>query len=164
MDEYPDIALTGTHDHSNLGDPQFTDHPKQHRLGLVRWKRANDGNRPIDGCGLVGDGPCVGGMFDDRGLAITSHTGFLSFRRANLVDSATGSDREQPASKVVLGTLKSRQARGDLNPHRRGEIFRLGHALATEVSEQEVVVCPPQVAERVGVTRPGAFDHLLHSL
>src|SRR5690606_9678771 len=73
-----------------------------------------------------------------------------------------GGDGEQPAPEVRLVAHESGQARRHLDPDRRCEIFRLGHALAPEVPEHEVLIGAPEMTECLGITFPCAPDHLLH--
>ena len=83
---------------------------------------------------------------------------------ADVVDPPAGGDREQPAPEIRLAALEAMEAVGDLEPHGRGQIVGLGHALAAEVPQQQVVVGAPQLAERLAIPLTCACDHRLHGL
>ncbi len=148
----------------DLGHAQIGDHPEQHGVGLIGWQRADQLERAIERPCLLGiiGGRWGGGRRIAPALAV--EVLLVALRRADVVDPASSRDREQPATEVGLVALEAVQPARHLDPHRRGEIFGIRHALAAEVAQQQVVVCPPQLTQRLSIAISSAPDHLLHSL
>lgn len=162
MHEDAHCTLTTLHDLGDLGHPEVGDDTEEHGFGLVGWQRPDEGEcvferrRPLGL--LVGSrrrGPVGLGLL--IGLVLRS-----SLRRTDVVDPASGSDREEPSPEIGLVTLEAVEPRGDFDPHDRGEILRVAHPFAAEVAEEEVLVRAPELAERLGISVPRASDHVLH--
>ncbi len=150
----------------DLGDAEVGDHPQQHGLGLIGWQRPDQRQRPVERTAPARTRRRPTGRVTRR--APFAGAGRCCWSRAcwraDVVDPAAGRDREQPAPEIGLAALEAMQAVGDLDPHRRGQIVGIGHALAPEVAQQQVVVGAPELAERVAIALACACDHLLHSL
>jgi hypothetical protein len=162
MDQDAYGTLASLHDLSDLSDAQFADDPEQHRVGLVGRQRADDRESTFEGLGLLGTLADIG-RTPGRGrgdLALGSFR--AAFARADLVDSAAGCDREQPTSEVGLVAFETVESGRDVEPHGRGEIFGFVHASAAKISEEEMLVCAPELAEGLAVPGPRASNHLLH--
>ena len=163
MDKDSNRSLALPEDLRDLGDGEVGNHSEQDCFGLVGWQGAHQGERPVERLGLVG---LFGGGRRCHGwapVAFPRQVLVTALARTDVVDPATGGDGEQPAAEVFLRALEPMQTRGHLDPHRGRQILGLGHALAPEVAQEQVLVRPPELPEGIPVALAGACYHLLHS-
>lgn len=162
MDEDAHGSLTSLHDLSNLGDAELCDDPEEHRICLIGWQRADQREGTFEGFGILGTLTDVGRVRGPFGGDLALGSLPTTLARADVVDPPSGGDREQPSSEVGLVTVEAVETGGDLEPHGRGEIFGFCHPLAAEVAKEQMLVRPPDLAERVPVPGPRASNHLPH--
>lgn len=101
MHQDANAAFTAAHDGGDIGDAEVGDHTEEYGLGLVGGQGSYEPDRAIECCGslVVIDG-WVGRRMGHRGSDVLVAAATTSIA-ANLVDTATGRDREQPAPEVV---------------------------------------------------------------
>lgn len=164
VNQHPNCALTSSHDLGDLADGEVAEHPEQHCFGLIGGERSDQGKGPIEGVGTLGARRHGVGGAVDRVLSLALEAVVSALGGADVVDAASGRDREQPPTERRLVALETSEAARHLEPHDRRQILRVGHALAPEVAQQEMLVRAPQLGERIAVTRAGTSYHLLHGL
>lgn len=164
MDEHAHRTFPPPHDGRHLCDAEVGDDTKRDRFALSGRERCDQSERPVEGSltvSLVARGRRghVGDTWQ-RPVGVP----LPAFDRSDVVDPATRRDGEQPTSEVGFGPVESVEARCHLDPHRRGQVFGLRHALGAEIAEQQVMILTPQGPERVGVALLRAPDHVVHDL
>lgn len=166
MHEHAHVALALVHDLGHFRDREIGDHAEQHGFGLIGGEAADQCQCALERFGPFG---LLRGGFDLRRPSRQRPLGAVlpiltPAHGSDVVDPASGGDREQPAPKIRLAALETVQAGGDLEPHRRRQIVGVRHAFAPEVSEEQMLVGAPQHPECFAVAALRASDHLLHGL
>lgn len=164
VDEDTHGTLSPSHDLGDLGDRQVAEHPQQHGFRLIGWEGAHQRQRGVERVRVLHRHRRVGLFVRHRQLPLALGTALAPAPGPDVVDAPAGGDREQPSAEVRLVAVEPAEPGGDLDPDDRRQIVRVGHALAAEVPQEQMLVRTPQVSERVAVTGPRASNHLVHAL
>jgi hypothetical protein len=160
MDQHTDVSLTAAHDLGDFVDRQVGDDTQQHCLRHVGRQKPNQREGPIESADLIerASTRVVCTIQDGIGGEVLAARAAL----AACIDLPTAGDREQPAAERVAVAAEAVERSCHVDPHLRCQILGLGAAASTEVTQQEVLMGTPQGAQRFAITRPSAFDPLIH--